>query len=325
MKSLILPLLLAPSSVLFSQSNTLPSSGAVGIGTVSPEVPLHVFSGDSGGVQHLFSQLTVEDDYHAAVTVMTPSTMIGFFGFGDEDAPLAGGMSYDHRDDRLILTVSEQNYALQINKFGKVGIGGSASEHALEVNGTVALSDGSGFALRKQFGLGSYAIHFAGVGPRHPIRFVGSSDASTHRYFEFGYSENENPADVWHPNIVMNSFTGFVGIRTTSPTHPLSVNGAIRAKEVIVDTNWADHVFDPEYKLAPLREVEQHIAMNRRLPGMPSAEEVAERGVSIGEAQRLLLEKVEELTLHVIEQSKRVEALETENGALKEAMSLLSK
>ncbi len=109
---------------------------------------------------------------------------------------------------------------------------------------------------------------------------------------------------------------GNVGIGTTSPTHKLAVNGTIRAKEVIVDTGWSDYVFDPAYRLAPLSEVEQHIKTEGHLPGIPSAREVAEHGVSMGEMQSKLLAKIEELTLHQIEQEKRIERLEADNARL---------
>jgi hypothetical protein len=111
--------------------------------------------------------------------------------------------------------------------------------------------------------------------------------------------------------------TGNVGIGTTAPTHKLSVNGTIRAKEIIVDnTNWADYVFEEDYRLAPLAEVESHIKAKGHLPGIPSAAEVAEKGVNMGDMQAKLLSKVEELTLHLIR-------MEKENAALRERVVAL--
>ena len=119
--------------------------------------------------------------------------------------------------------------------------------------------------------------------------------------------------------------SGNVGINTTQPTHPLTVNGAIRAKEVIVDNdNWADYVFSDDYKLQSLDDVEQHIKETKHLPGIPSAQEVGKQGVSVGDMQVLLLSKIEELTLHQIElnkrlneQSEKINALQQENATLK--------
>jgi hypothetical protein len=99
---------------------------------------------------------------------------------------------------------------------------------------------------------------------------------------------------------------GNVGIGTTNPTHKLAVNGTIKAKEIIVETTgWSDYVFVDGYTLAPLTEVEAHIKEYKHLPGIPSAAQVAEQGVSIGDMQARLLAKIEELTLHQIAQEKR--------------------
>jgi len=119
------------------------------------------------------------------------------------------------------------------------------------------------------------------------------------------------------PRLYIQSGTGNVGIGTTNPTTPLAVNGTIRAKEVIVDTGWADFVFAEDYTLAPLSEVEAHIKEQGHLPGIPSAAEVAAGGVSLGDMQAKLLQKIEELTLHQISQEKRIQKLEAENAALR--------
>ena len=110
---------------------------------------------------------------------------------------------------------------------------------------------------------------------------------------------------------------GNVGIGTTNPSHTLTVNGAIRAKEIIVDTGWADDVFCKDYKLLSLAEIEDYINKAGHLPGIPTAREVHDNGVKVGETQSLLLRKIEELTLHLIRMEKRVAELETENAALK--------
>jgi hypothetical protein len=101
--------------------------------------------------------------------------------------------------------------------------------------------------------------------------------------------------------------SGNVGIGTTDPKNKLDVNGTIRAKEVKVETGWADFVFTPTYKLRPLSEVEQFIKTNGHLPEIPKAEEVQQYGVNLGEMQTKLLQKVEELTLYVIEQNKKID------------------
>jgi hypothetical protein len=114
------------------------------------------------------------------------------------------------------------------------------------------------------------------------------------------------------------SENGNVGIGTTNPTEKLAVNGKIRAKEVIVESSgWSDYVFADDYKLQSLADVEAQIKTNKHLPGVPSAQEVAEKGVSVGDMQAVLLAKIEELTLHVINQQKQLNAQQTEIAILK--------
>jgi hypothetical protein len=137
-------------------------------------------------------------------------------------------------------------------------------------------------------------------------------DAGNNEYFKVNYPTGN--ATLFGKVFILN---GNNSIDTTQLTHALTVNGAIRAKEVIVDTGWADDVFFPDYKLLSLAETETYIQDNGRLPGIPSAREVQENGASIGETQTMLLRKIEELTLHMIRMEKRVAELEAENAALK--------
>lgn len=111
------------------------------------------------------------------------------------------------------------------------------------------------------------------------------------------------------PQMVLQ-WTGNVGIGTTNPTYPLSVNGTIQAKEVLVNTGWSDYVFDPGYPLRSLTDVAAYIKDNHHLPGIPSAAEVKEKGVSLGDMQSKLLAKVEELTLHLIQAEQKNRDLE---------------
>lgn len=90
----------------------------------------------------------------------------------------------------------------------------------------------------------------------------------------------------------------------------LMVNGAIRAKEIVVETDWADYVFEEGYYLAPLSEVSDHIKRYGHLPNIPSAHEVANQGIAVGEMQAKLLAKIEELTLHIIALESRLTAVE---------------
>lgn len=106
---------------------------------------------------------------------------------------------------------------------------------------------------------------------------------------------------------------GKVGIGLTSPTEMLQVNGNIKAKKVIVtQENWPDYVFKKDYELPKLEDVEKHIEEKQHLPEVPSAKEAESDGVSIGDMQKVLLKKIEELTLYAIKQEKRIQALENQ-------------
>jgi len=114
------------------------------------------------------------------------------------------------------------------------------------------------------------------------------------------------------------SYSGNVGIGTTTPTEKLAVNGNIRAKEIKVEsTSWPDYVFDAGYKLSTIAELENYVKTNKHLPGIPNQAEVKEEGISVGEMNRKLLEKVEELTLHVIRLTKENEMQQQEIQKLK--------
>lgn len=104
---------------------------------------------------------------------------------------------------------------------------------------------------------------------------------------------------------------GNVGIGTaTTGSHKLAVEGSIGAREIKVETTiWPDFVFENDYELRNLDEVENYISENNRLPEIPSEAEVTENGINLGEMDAKLLQKIEELTLYLIEQNKEIKEL----------------
>ena len=117
--------------------------------------------------------------------------------------------------------------------------------------------------------------------------------------------------------------TGNVGIGTTNPGNKLDVNGTIRAKEVKVESGWADYVFDQGYNLQDLSEVELYINEHKHLPEIPDAKEVEKDGVNLGEMNSLLLKKIEELTLYMINQQRQIREIEKTNKVQQKQNELL--
>jgi len=124
-------------------------------------------------------------------------------------------------------------------------------------------------------------------------------------------------------NVLFMGNDGLIGIGTTTPSSRLdvngsfsaqtaSINGLLCAREIRVRNTpcWPDFVFVKEYKLLPLNEVEQFIAENHHLPNVPSAAEVEANGIELGEMNAILLQKVEELTLYIIQMEKRLAEVE---------------
>jgi hypothetical protein len=106
---------------------------------------------------------------------------------------------------------------------------------------------------------------------------------------------------------------GNIGMGTTTPDAKLAVNGIIHTKEVKVDlVGWPDYVFEKEYDLPTLEEVEKNIAREGHLINIPSADEVAANGVLLGDMNKKLLEKVEELTLYIIQMNKELQEVKSQ-------------
>ncbi len=136
--------------------------------------------------------------------------------------------------------------------------------------------------------------------------------------------------------MILKGSTGNVGIGTikvTDTAYKLFVEKGIRTRKIKVDiSSWPDYVFDEQYKLQNLAELENYIQKNKHLPEVPSAQEVEREGVNLGDNQAILLKKIEELTLHLIEMDKRaiemdkrVQQLEKENKVLTEKVNRVGK
>ncbi|MFD2581612.1 hypothetical protein ACFSR6_03860 [Pedobacter vanadiisoli] len=200
---------------------------------------------------------------------------------------------------------------------GNVGIGTNQATSALHVRNDVS-SSAENWVIRLQNdnseadGLPTTGLLFAGgdfQSQKAGIIFRRTGPYGTGNL----YFLNNNLFDASLPTIANHSIMtlqsdGNVGIGTTNPTERLSVNGKIRAKEIKVDaTNWPDYVFEEGYEVGTLKGLESYIKTNKHLPEMPTAKEVETNGVAVSEMLKLQQKKIEELTLHLIELSKKVE------------------
>lgn len=119
--------------------------------------------------------------------------------------------------------------------------------------------------------------------------------------------------------VMYGSGDAYFGINRIQSNHahanaPYQFDGKIGCKELVVvdPTKWADFVFEKNYKLLPLAEVEKYINENKHLPSVPSEKEVKENGINTAEMDAILLQKIEELTLYIMQQQKDIDALKKE-------------
>ena len=254
----------------------------------------NIFNNNSGnvgiGTNNPYTRLTIESPYNTSGWYHigrngTDSIVVGE-GIGGVSAAI--GTSTNHA---LRLTAGPGSGKVSIYPSGDVVIGdnnvGSVGRLTVKTtnnaDGISHIGDG-GNILKTRMGGSS-----AGIGTFSPTNM---------RIFSGGLSR-----------ILISEATGNVGIGTDNPTYKLSVLGNIRCTEAVVETGWADYVFDEKYKLPSLIDVEKFIQQNKHLPNIPSAAEIEKNGLNLGDTQKRMMEKIEELTLYIIQQQKEIEAL----------------
>jgi hypothetical protein len=243
-------------------------------------------------------------------------------------------------------TIAVTNYAgIQYILMGNQDSGGVNDPAVIEsANGSLYFGHGSSWS--GQGGTITQNVTFTqggnvGIGISSPGALLTlKSDNSTQPFYVYDNSYNavarityngqlllrpNNSTDTVSINSNGNSFLngGNVGIGTTSPQYPLDVAGQVHASSFVASSgnNYADFVFKPGYKLEPLSAVEASIKKDGHLPGIPSEAEATAHGIDLTSMQVKLLQKIEELTLHQIDEEKRIEQLEKENAELRESLT----
>lgn len=190
---------------------------------------------------------------------------------------------------------------------GRVGIGTTSPQSSLDINGNLILRDYSNAPHH-----GS-AIEFTSYGDttypgpkiRGSLLFAQASNSqsqlilSSYNGLNGGY---KNEITIWN---------GMVGIGTSTPQEALSVNGNIRSKQIKVEiANWPDFVFDKDYKLPSLKTINKFILTFHHLPEVPGKAQILKEGLDLGEMNRILLQKIEELTIYAVKKDNTEAALE---------------
>ncbi|MBN8879886.1 MAG: hypothetical protein J0I32_20245 [Sphingobacteriales bacterium] len=288
-------------NVLFAQQWTTngtninnTNSGNVGVGTTGPAAKL-----DVNGTLQVYPSANKGGNGALKFRIMpgVSSTLLEANSDGDwvdHDIIINAANSTSGNTDQLV-----------VHRTGKIGIGtGSPTErlhlHAPSGTAEFRLSDAvTGTASGRGIYFRMSSLQNADI-----INFENG------KMLQFGTSGS--------PRLTIDG-NGNIGIGTSSPQSELAVNGDIFSKKIkVTQSGWPDYVFHPTYNLRSLSELEQYIQQHMHLPEVPSAATIKKDGLDLGDNQAVLLKKVEELTLYIIEQNKRMEKLEKEMADLKE-------
>ncbi|WP_159099193.1 hypothetical protein [Aquimarina spinulae] len=233
--------------------------------------------------------------------------------------------------------VSGSKTAMTIDHIGKVGIGTNVPKSRLQIAG------GSNNWSESIPGLSVGSIHLDPENSNNhfgsAITFGASDDASNGENAQAGiyvrsdgsygtkmYFSTTNAYVSGSKTAMTIDHIGKVGIGTiTTGSHKLAVDGSVGAREIKVEaTSWSDFVFETDYTLPTLSEVENHIKEKGHLKDIPSAKEVEKNGILLGAMNAKLLQKIEELTLYTIQQEKEIKQQASEIEQLKFLSNRLS-
>ena len=298
------------------KQHKIDANGNVGIGTTTPTSKLEVLSGVSNNEIARFGGTVSERGLRLSSFMVGGTNEVGF----NFNAPGAGGAA-------AISFSTLSTERMRVNYDGNVGIGTTSPTNTLTLSKMSGGANLARISFDGQTGDANNSINggieFHNNNYPYYSAVLGYRGVNSHEvglYFKTSFLNN---GGITAMTIVPN---GNVGIGVTNPQYKLTVEGTIAAREVNVTTEtWSDFVFHSSYKLRSLGEVEQFIKANSHLPEIPSAAEVKENGIGLGEMNAKLLQKIEELTLYMIEQQKQMVEMKNENEDLKSRVNKLEK
>ncbi|WP_347053607.1 hypothetical protein [Flavobacterium olei] len=216
------------------------------------------------------------------------------------------------------------------SSLGNLGIGTGNPLAKLEVNNGSILVRNSSNVDNESTIMIAHSINIANIDTfGTSIKTITQSGGNNTYGMQFFTQESYLTGQTEKLRILGN---GNVGIGILNPKNKLDVKGTMHAQEVKVDMiGWSDFVFKKDHKLPTLEEIEKHIAEKGHLENIPSEEEVLKNGINLGEMNVKLLQKIEELTLYMIEQQKinkkqsdEIDTLKKENRAIKSMQERIS-
>jgi len=283
------------------------TNGNVGIGTTSPAAPLDVLGtgaviASTARVNSIFSQ-----DHTNSRGIILGYDSAGQIG-------VIAGSSTGSPSNIAFWNWSGSNWfeAMRLTSSGYLGIGTTTpgSLLSLGIHGTTTAANANMLRIYDN-GTNSYGL---GLNTSTGEFATTTGTGGFHTF----YTGNTEKMRI--------NLNGNVGIGTTSPDQALTVNGTIHSKSVVVDVNiFPDYVFKATYHLPSLTEVKTYIDKNHHLPDVPSAADVEKNGLNLGEMNKVLVQKVEELTLYLMEQHKQLADQQKTNQSQQKQIDELKK